>query len=189
MVISVITAAVAVTLCALVAIAYMLGWLPARTPVTTPASMASPGQQSAGSADGIALLPGETLVTPEATPAPGPTAPGPSTPNYARPAPSAAPVPRNPAPAPSPVPRDPNPEATARPSAPAPKTPAYARAAPQRDICVNCGTVTATTAYSDTWEVRVRFEDGSTQTHRYRTPPDFRIGQRVRLEEGRLVRD
>jgi hypothetical protein len=54
---------------------------------------------------------------------------------------------------------------------------------------VNCGTVTATTANSDSWEVRVRFEDGATQTFRYRTRPDFRTGERVRLEDDRLVRD
>jgi hypothetical protein len=88
------------------------------------------------------------------------------------------------------------PEPTPRPSAPAqktpayaPKTPAYARADPQQNVCVNCGTVTAVVAYSDSWEVRVRFEDGATQTFRYRAPPDLRTGQRVRLEDDRLVRD
>jgi hypothetical protein len=187
MVISVITAAVAVTLCALVAIAYMLGWLPARSGIATPLSMASPGQQAAGTAPGVALLPGETLVTPEAPPPAAPAAPAtprPSTPNYARTAPSAAPVPRDPQPEPTT-----RPEPTPRPSAPAAKAPAYARAAPQTSVCVNCGTVTATTANSDSWEVRVRFEDGATQTFRYRTRPDFRTGERVRLEDDRLVRD
>jgi hypothetical protein len=183
MVISVITAAVAVTLCALVAIAYMLGWLPSRADVTTPVSVASPGQQAAGTAPGVALLPGETIVTPEAPAAPLRATPGPSTPNYARTAPSATPLPRDPKPEPTARPEP------SRPSAPAPKPPAYARAAPQRDVCVNCGTVTATTAYPDSWEVRVRFENGTTQTFRYRTPPDLRAGQRVRLEDDRLVRD
>jgi hypothetical protein len=184
MVISVITAAVAVTLCALVAIAYMVGWLPARADVATPVSMASPGQQAAGTAAGVALLPGETVVTPEPAPLAAPASPAPSTPNYRRTAPSAAPVPR-----------DPQPELTTRPepapraSAPAPKPPAYARADPQHNVCVNCGTVTAVVAYSDSWEVRVRFEDGTTQTFRYRSPPDLRTGQRVRLEDDRLVRD
>jgi hypothetical protein len=54
---------------------------------------------------------------------------------------------------------------------------------------VNCGRVTATTSYSDSWEVRVRFEDGNTRTFRYRDPPNLRTGQRVRLEDGRLLRD
>jgi hypothetical protein len=184
MVISVITAAVAVTLCALVAIAYMLGWLPARADVATPVSMASPGQQAAGTAPGVALLPGETVVTPEAPPPATPASPAPSTPNYARTAPSAAPVPRDPKPEPATRP-EPPPRAVAA----APKTPAYARADPQQSVCVNCGTVTTVVAYSDSWEVRVRFEDGSTQTFRYRKPPDLRTGQRVRLEDDRLVRD
>jgi hypothetical protein len=193
LVISGITAAVAVTLCALVAIAYMFGWLPASANVATPTSLASPGQQTAGTAPGVDLLPGESLVTPESapTPAPKPAAPGPTTPRYARTAPAAAPAPRDPTPAPSPAPapRDPKPENTSRPSAPAPKPPVYARAAPERSLCVNCGTVSAITAYADTWEVRVRFEDGATQVLRYRSPPSFRVGQRVRLEDDRLVRD
>jgi hypothetical protein len=184
MVISVITAAAAVTLCALVAIAYMLGWLPARADVATPVGMASPGQQVAGTAPGVALLPGETVVTPETPPPAAPASPAPSTPNYARTAPSVAPGPRDPMPEPAM-----RPEPTRRPSAPAPKTPAYAHAAPQQNVCVNCGTVTAVTGYSDSWEVRVRFEDGATQTFRYRTPPDLRTGQRVRLEDDRLVRE
>lgn len=184
MVVSVITAAVAVTLCALVAIAYMLGWLPVRANITTPVSMALPGQQAAGTAPGVALLPGETVVTPEAPPPAAPASLAPSTPNYSRTSPSAAPVPRDPKPEPTT-----RPEPTPRPSATAPKTPAYARAAPQHNVCVNCGTVAAITAYSDSWEVRVRFEDGATRTLRYRTPPNVRIGQRVRLEDGRLVRD
>jgi hypothetical protein len=180
MVIAIITAAVAVTLCALVAIAHMFGWLPQRGALATPASIASPGRQVAGTADGVAQLPGETLVTPDATAAaPGPSAtPAPSKPNYARPAPSTAPVPRDPAPEPS-----------SRAPAPAPNPPARARAAPQRSVCVNCGTVTSTTAFPDSWEVRVRFEDGDTHTFRYRSPPEFRIGQRVRVENDRLVGD
>ena len=184
MVISVIVAAVAVTICALVAIAYMLRWLP---------------QQPAASAPGVALLPGETVVTPEPPPATAappspapaaapPTAPAPTTPSYSRPAPEVTPVPRDPAPEPAarkPVARP----APATNPIPAPKAPVYARASPERTPCVQCGTVTATTAYSDSWEVRVRFEDGTTRTIRHRSPPGFGIGQRVRLEDGRLVRD
>jgi hypothetical protein len=180
MVISIITAAVAVTLCAVVAIAYMLGWLPARPQVATPLGMASPGQQVAGTAPGVALLPGETLVTPE--PQRAPSTPGPTIPNYSRPAPAATPLPRDPAPEPSV--RSPAPTAT-----PAAKASTYARAAPQRTFCVNCGTVTSTTTYPDAWEVRVRFEDGDLRTFRYRDPPNLRTGQRVRLEGDRLVRE
>jgi hypothetical protein len=178
-VVSIVVAAVAITACALVAIAYMFGWIPARSAGSTPASFASPGQQVAGTAPGVALLPNESLVAPEApltppaaatTPPKPPAAaatparPAPTTPDYARPAP-----PRVIAPAVPP-----------KPAAPA--------AAPAREgYCVNCGTIIATTGYRDQWEVRVRFHDGSVETFRYRAPPPFRMGQRVRLEGERLV--
>ena len=37
------------------------------------------------------------------------------------------------------------------------------------------------------WNVRVRFEDGTTQTLRYETAPNLRNGDRVRVENGKLV--
>jgi hypothetical protein len=174
LVISAITAAVAVTLCALVAIAYMMGWLPSRAP------------QAAAISPTAALLPGETVVTPESAPAPStsaPSAPAPTTPNYSRTPHPVDPVARDPEPKPRPA-SPPPPKRT-----PAPKTPSYAAAPAQPTLCENCGTVTSTTAYPDLWEVRVRFQDGTSQVVRYRTPPNFRIGQRVRLEDGRLMRD
>lgn len=79
-----------------------------------------------------------------------------------------------------------------------PRPPEYARARPggeprerRRDsvLCENCGSVAAITTYSDAWEVRVRFEDGSTRTFRYRSRPPLRLGDPVRLEDGRLFRD
>ena len=55
---------------------------------------------------------------------------------------------------------------------------------------MNCGTVTSITALeAGEWDVHVRFEDGSTETLRYRTRPGLRIGQRVLFEEGRLIAD
>ena len=64
----------------------------------------------------------------------------------------------------------------------------YERSA--RGLCVNCGTVTSITALeAGEWDVHVRFEDGSTETLRYRTRPGLRIGQRVLFEEGRLIPD
>ena len=59
---SIVLASVAVTACAAVAIAYMMGWVGHAAP-PTPASMAAPGQQVAGTAPDMGLLPGETLVT------------------------------------------------------------------------------------------------------------------------------
>jgi outer membrane lipoprotein SlyB len=41
-----------------------------------------------------------------------------------------------------------------------------------------------TTAY---WEVRVRLEDGSARTVRFDTAPSWRAGDRVRVENGRIV--
>ena len=183
-VVSVVVAALAVTACALVAIAWMLGWIPSKATMTTPASFASPGQQVTGTVHDLHLLPGETLVTaPEppksATPKASPEGAKPTPPQYSK-----------------------TPESTAR--KPVPARPAYAqtipsRAAPappaltsfersSRSICINCGTVASITGYSgDEWEVRVRFEDGSAETLRYRSRPPLRIGQRVRLEEGRLI--
>jgi hypothetical protein len=107
---SIVVAAIAVTACALVAIAYMVGWLPVRSALTSPASFASPAQQAAGTAEGVALMPGETLVAPAgplpnapaqstpSAPAHAAGAPGPVTPAYARhdrPAPAPLPSPRN----------------------------------------------------------------------------------------------
>src|ERR1700694_381597 len=178
---SVVVAALAVTACALVAIAVMLGWVSSRAPAITPASMASPGLQVAGTDPDAGLTPGETLVAPAEPPKarPGPLMPNYSPPASPRPAPI-APVAAEPAPPPTP--------AVKQPVVRAPVTPTYAQA-PQRDgLCVNCGTVSTITTYPDSWDVRVRFEDGSSSTFRYPTPPPFRLGDRVRLDDGRLNR-
>jgi outer membrane lipoprotein SlyB len=37
------------------------------------------------------------------------------------------------------------------------------------------------------WEVRVRLEDGTNQVMRYASEPGFRVGDRVRVEDGRLM--
>jgi hypothetical protein len=199
-VVSVVVAAGAITLCALVAIAYMFGWIPARNALSTPASFASPAQQVAGTAPGVALLPNESIVAPESPSAPA--KPAPTIPDYSRPAPSKAIEPAAPAqtappvrdakpgpaardPKPEPTARDPKPEPAARAPTPAPNPPRYAR----DSYCVNCGTVIAITAYRDEWEVRVKFQDGGVETFRYRSSPDVGMGQRVRLEGDRLVRD
>jgi hypothetical protein len=49
--------------------------------------------------------------------------------------------------------------------------------------------VTAVRSAGRQWEVRLRFEDGSTRTLLYSERPAFRVGARVRLEDGRLVAD
>jgi hypothetical protein len=196
---SVIVASVAVTACALVAIAWMVGWIPGKPSLATPTSIAFPGSQVAGSAPEVALAPGETLV---AAPEP-PTrsaAPGPVTPQYARqpekfPAPAStpptaptSPAPLNLAPAPALTPKPrPAPATPAYARAPAPPVTSYDRAA--RGICVNCGTVSSIRAADGEWEVRVRFEDGSTETLRYPQRPRLRAGDRVHMEGGDLLPD
>jgi outer membrane lipoprotein SlyB len=39
-----------------------------------------------------------------------------------------------------------------------------------------------------TWEVRVRLEDGTSQVIRMNSEPSFRVGDKVRIEDGKLVR-
>lgn len=198
---SVVAAAVAVTAFALVGIAYLLGWVPSKANVPTPGSIATPGQQVAGSAPGVALLPGETLVEPEA---PKPV-PGPVTPSYSQTRPPIAnpAVSKKPAAAPlsgNPRVKWPQPSTPAfaktLPSRAAPSAPRYLPdepAAPRsnersiRGVCVNCGSVASIGSYGNDWEVRVRFEDGSSQIIRYPERPRLRIGERVRLEDGRLI--
>jgi hypothetical protein len=203
---SVVVAGVAVTALALVTIAYLVGWIPTRGALpSAPGAMAIPGQQLAGTVPGgVDLLPGETLVAPAeapkaqaAPPRPAlppptpqtqlpaqpqqPSTPKPSTPQYVKPAPSTSSTTY----------------AQVLPSRAAPGKPTYNRGeAPltsfersTRNICVNCGVVSSIGAADGDWEVRVRFEDGSTETLRYPDRPRLRIGERVHLEDGRLVRE
>ena len=105
-----------------------------------------------------------------------------------RPAPLAPPPPRPAAPGPSAS------STQILPSRAAPSRPNYNREVPAasfeppaRDFCVNCGTIASIGSAGGDWEVRVRFEDGSTETLRYADRPRLRIGERVHLEDGRLI--
>ena len=180
---SVIAAAVAVILFCLVGIAVMLGWAGGRGGGATPASLASPGQQVAGTGPEVDLVAGETLVTPAPAAAP-PAKVEPMMPPYGNPA----------------VPKAAPPRRAERPAAkPAPSLPRYVRteplaAGPADELprtagCTSCGSVTSITSLSDFWEVRVRFDDGASRRLRFPTAPGYRIGDRVRLENGRLERE
>ena len=211
---SIVIAGAAVTALALVTIAYLLGWIPMRgAPPSAPGSMASPGQQITGTVQqgGLDLLPGETLVVPPETPKPATPAPvpaqtpvlGPTTPRYAKPAPLEPPQPALPVPQKTPPPVYAQPAAPSSirsysqglPSRAAPGKPNYNRgdAPPNsferstRNVCVNCGTIASIGSSRGDWEVRVRFEDGSVETLRYPDRPRLRIGERVHLEDGRLI--
>ena len=100
-IISIVVAATAVTACALVGIAYMLGWVPVRHAVPATASAMSPASRAPGGASDLGLLPGESEVSAEeaakgggsSTPAQGAgSAPGPVTPRYMK-TPQSAPRP------------------------------------------------------------------------------------------------
>jgi hypothetical protein len=203
---------------ALLVIAYMLGWFPAKPPLPgAPTAMASPGQQVTGSAPDVALLPGETLVSPPEAPprapdagskpplvpritasqpaAPQPTTQEPLTPQ-ATPQQPATPQPTTPQPTAPKYATTPPPESPR--VAAAPSRPNYTRdevtahassERPAQDVCVNCGAVTAIGSSGSDWEVRVRFDDGSSESLHYPERPRLRVGDRVRLEDDRLVPD
>jgi hypothetical protein len=185
--------AVVVAVLAVVGLAHLLGWSAPVAP--TPMSVAAPGNQVAGSAAELGLAPGETLVAPA-----NPDArPAPLMPRYSSPDP--------PPPAPSstdddvqtPAQASPKPAARREPAPAQPRAPSFARGDPHPSSpldtwpnpapCERCGEVVAITTWPDMAEVRVRFEDGATRTLRSPTPSRWRIGERVRLEHGRLVRD
>ena len=170
-VVSVVVASVAVTASALVGIGVMLGWVGDK-----PATSATPARPAPAATDAL-LSPGETLVAPAAAPSPSRA---PLMPNYTPPKPP-LPAPAVPDAAPPP-PREPKKVVAA------PVPPQYRRPPAQDERCRNCGTVAAIATYPDAWEVRVRFEDGSERTIAYPTAPRLRLGDRVRLEEGRLNR-
>lgn len=198
-VLAVVVAAVAVTLLALIAIAKLLGWVPSRPAASTPMSVAAPANKVAGSAPDLGLGPGETVVVPADTSG----RPAPMMPHYTSPAP--------PAPAPAAAAAEP-PKAAAQPAPPAakperkprapraePRPPSFVRGDPHPTsptdtwpnpgACAHCGRVVATTTWPDMAEVRVQFEDGSTRTLRSPSPSPWHVGDRVRMERGRLVRD
>jgi len=105
-----------------------------------------------------------------------------------------APIYAQPVPPPSP----PASPAQALPSRAAPSRPNYtrneiaARAPNERsaeNVCVNCGAIVSIGSSGPDWEVRVRFDDGSSESLRYPERPRLRIGDRVHLEDGRLLPD
>ena len=173
--------------CALIALAWMLGWIPPRAAVYSPA--APPAAEG--------LEPGETVVSAaEASAQPGPMMPTYSQPVVPTPAPTTRDAGTSPAPVPVPVPvrkaRAPGPErheayVQADLAAPGPTTPSFTRS---RAACVNCGVVSALTTYPPgLWEVRVRMEDGELKSFHFRRQPSYRIGERVRADGARLARD
>jgi hypothetical protein len=181
------TAVVAVA--ALVAIAWMLEWPPGQPPAR-PA--AAPPKVAVTGAPPESLSPGESVVEN------GTTRSGPSE-SKAPPAPPPPPSPPEPAPKAAAPPS----QASARPpeKRPAPTPPRYAQRraedSPERSPgdCPSCGRIYLTATERDeldrivTWEIRVRFDSGQTRTFRFDGDPRLRVGDRVRVERGRIHRE
>lgn len=194
-VVAILVAAVALGAFALVGIGVLLGWIPRETP---PAGPHSSTPAKAPSSELQKFSGSEPLMPKYSQPHPPPPAPAQSFQAEARPAaPQAMPVP-----APMPVPATPAPGqqrgrfASEDSFGPAP--PVFGRAepsevpvpAPQRRApCEDCGRVIGIANWRSGWEMRVRFEDGSVQTLRFRRRPPFDLGERVRLDRGELVSD
>jgi hypothetical protein len=149
------------------------------TPAATPARPAQ-----------IVLAPNETLVA-----APGksvePLMPHYSTPEPPPPAPAIPDQPQTPQAASAEAfAAAVEPPAQMAPLPPAP-LPAATLVMPSPAVayCTQCGEVVVLTVWPDMAEVRIRFDDGSTRTLRTPVPSPWHVGDRVRLDQGRLVRD
>ena len=174
--------------CALIALAWMLGWIAPRASAYSPTVSMPRGQATTEG-----LEPGETVVTaPEPSTRTGPMMPTYSQPAVPAPAPTTSDAVTAARPAPVPARRAPAAEkreayVQADPSAPGPTTPSFTREAA---ICANCGVVSAITTYPPgLWEVRVRMQDSELQSFHFRRQPSYRIGDRVRVDGARLARD
>jgi hypothetical protein len=200
--VALIVAAIALIAFALGGAAAWFGWIaPQRVesaePADSVASTARSPQKTFGSGP---------LMPKYSQPAPPPPAPPPSS------APTGVPPPPLPRAAVSPAPV-PAPSAALAPSAPPPEgfrssdpsgpgAPDYGRSAerraladedaraPRRAVCDHCGEVAAITRWpGSAWEVRVRFDDGSSRVIRFGSRPRLAIGDRVRFDDGFLVPD
>lgn len=196
--VAIIVAAVALSAFALVGIGVLLGWIPrGAVPDAPPASLEA-GTPAKASSNGMQKFSGsEPLMPRYSQPHPPPPAPVQSFEAETKPAAPQA----MPAPAPMPVPAaPPGPPrggfASEDSFGPAP--PIFGRAEPRdapapapqrRGACGECGRVIGIANWRSGWEMRVRFDDGSTQTFRFRRRPPFDLGERVRLANDELVPD
>lgn len=189
---AIIAAAVALGALVMVSLGVLLGWLPRG---------ATPGAPPAAATSGLPKFSGSEPLMPK----------------YSQPhAPPAAPVQafgaeaKSPGPPPMPVTAPmPMPMPATPPSAPqrgrfasedafGPAPPVFGRAEPRdapppppqrRGSCDECGRVIGIANWRSGWEVRVRFDDGSTQILRFRRRPPLELGERVRLADDELVPD
>lgn len=190
--VAMVIAAVALGAFVVVGIGALLGWIPRGAVPDAPSASLT----AKTPANGLQKFSGtEPLMPKYSQPHAPPPAPVQSFGAELRPA---APPPM-PVPVPVPVPATP-PSAQggrfASGDAFGPAPPAFGReetraapAPPRRALCNDCGRVIGVANWRSGWEMRVRFEDGSTQTFRFRRRPPFELGERVRLEGDELVSD
>jgi hypothetical protein len=196
--VAIIVAAVALGAFVLVGIGVLLGWIPRGAPPDASSVAPGPGAPASNAGNGLQKFEGnEPLMPRYSQPHAPPPAPvqdfATATPPAPHAMPAAAPVPQPPAPLASP-PRgrfD-----SEDPSGPAP--PSFGRAEPRaapappaqsRGPCEECGRIMGIANWRSGWEVRVRFDDGSTQTYHFRRRPPFELGERVRLDGDVLIAD
>lgn len=188
---AIIVAAVALGVFVVAGLGVLLGWLPRGAMSAAP--------PAAATSTGLPKFSGSEPLMPK----------------YSQPhAPPPAPVQafgaeaKSPGPPPTPV-TAPMPMPATPPSAPqrgrfasedpfGPAPPIFGRAEPRdapppapqrRGLCEECGRVIGIANWRSGWEVRVRFDDGGTQTFRFRRRPPFELGERVRLDDDELVPD
>jgi hypothetical protein len=193
--VAIIVAAVMLSAFALVGIGVLLGWIPRGAVPDAPPAASAASAPAATPSNGLQKFSGSEPLMPK----------------YSQPhAPPPAPVqsfdaetkPPAPQAMPAPVPATPPPSpqrgrfASEDSFGPAPPTfgraePAAAPAPPpqRRGLCEECGRVIGIANWRSGWEMRVRFDDGSTQTFRFRRRPPFDLGERVRLDGEELISD
>ena len=199
--VAIVVAVVALGAFVVVGIGVLLGWIPRGGATDGATATAGPGTPAGKASRGLEKFAGsEPLMPKYSQPHAPPPAPlqdfAVARPAPPPPTPAAAPAPEPP---PASLPR--GPFVSGDPFGPAP--PSFGRAEPRaaperaapeasaqhRRVCEDCGRIIGIANWRSGWEVRVRFDDGATQTFNFRRRPPFDLGERVRLDAGELVHD
>ena len=175
-IVAITVAAVALGAFALVGIGVLLGWIPRGAPPDAPPASSGAGAPAKAPSNGLQKFSGsEPLMPKYSQPHAPPPAPAQSFPAETRPAapqamPAAAPVPPPPRPSREPAARPLRFRGSlracaARASAGPSRAAAPAPPAQSRGLCEECGRIMGIANWRSGWEVRVRFDNGSTQTY------------------------
>lgn len=198
-IVAITVAAVALGAFALVGIGVLLGWIPRGAPPDAPAATSRASATAKSPSSGLQKFSGsEPLMPKYSEPHAPPPAPVRSFQAETKPAaPLAMPVPA-PLAVPATPPASPQRGRFESEDSFGPAPPVFGRAEPRaapvpppqrRGVCQDCGRIIGIANWRSGWEVRVRYDDGSTQTLRFRRRPPFELGERVRLDDGELVSD